>query len=152
MGQRKRCERWSGVGVRERRGGFNREKGATHCNVYWRGESKGRRKQRYKKEEERSPSTADISERNKSPPSPMTCFTSPPSPYFISLLPRILSSLFTFSIVPLNTSLAASCAPCTIHAYIYSQALLSILPPTSFLPPRDLRGVCGCCACLYRFP
>lgn len=105
-----------------------------------------------KKEEERSPSTADISERNKSPPSPMT-FSHLPHPLTsFSLLPRILSSLFTFSIVPLNTSLAASCAPCTIHACIYSQALLSILPPTSFLPPRDLRGVCGCCACLYRFP
>lgn len=54
-GQRKRCERWSGVGVRERRGGFNTEKGATHCSVYWRGESKGRRKQRYKKRRGKEP-------------------------------------------------------------------------------------------------
>lgn len=140
------------MGVRERRGGFNREKGATHCSVYWRGESKGRRKQRYKKRRGKEPSTADISERNKSPPSPMTCFTSPPSPYFIFSSSTHSLSLFSLSIVPLNTSLAASCAPCTIHACTYSQALLSIPPPTSFLPPRDLRGVCGCCACLYRFP
>lgn len=37
------------------------------------GESKGRRKQGEKRSG-RSPSTADISERNESPPSPMTCF------------------------------------------------------------------------------